>query len=177
MYIALDVYYYADGAATAVAVCFEGNGADVLQTFVKQVSDTAPYEPGAFYKRELPCLLELLKEVHKNKIDAIIIDGYVFLDEKGSFGLGGYLWEALGKNIPVIGVAKTSYRGNKPYAMKITRGLSKSPLYISAVGTEPAAAAEFIQNMKGSYRMPEILKYVDGLTRAGKEMKNVEFEK
>lgn len=34
-----------------------------------------PYEPGSFYKRELPCILSLLKDIYK-QLDAIVIDGY-----------------------------------------------------------------------------------------------------
>ena len=44
-------------------------------------------EPGQFYKRELPCILELLKQVNPLP-NYIVIDGYVYLggDEKPGLG-------------------------------------------------------------------------------------------
>lgn len=52
-------------------------------------------------------------------------------------GLGAYLYEAL-----------------------------KRPLYITSLGVDLTEAAKLIENLGGSYRIPDILKKVDKLTRS-----------
>ncbi|WP_207420305.1 hypothetical protein [Desertivirga brevis] len=49
------------------------------------------YIPGEFYKRELPGILSLLDKINFELIQAIIIDGFVILNDEGKPGLGGYL--------------------------------------------------------------------------------------
>jgi deoxyribonuclease V len=112
MIAAFDVYYYAD-KAKAVGIVFDHWTAqtptDILVEYLTPIAD---YEPGAFYKRELPCLLALTNQLELNNINAIIVDGYVLLDDTGKFGLGAYLYETLQQKIPIIGVAKTKYLQN-----------------------------------------------------------------
>ena len=50
----------------------------VERAIVKHIDKVAPYEPGAFYKRELPCLMRLLDEVDR-ALEAVVVDGYVTL--------------------------------------------------------------------------------------------------
>mgnify|MGYP001804818063 CR=1 FL=1 len=69
------------------------------------VNNLAPYVPGQFYKRELPGIIEVLKYCTHEEITAIIVDGYVILDDHGKIGLGGHLYKALDRSIPIIGVA------------------------------------------------------------------------
>ena len=49
--------------------------------------------------------------------------------------------------------------------IKVLRGVSKNPLWVSAVGIETNLAAHKIENMHGEHRIPAILKKVDQLTR------------
>ena len=54
------------------------------------------------------CILKLLEE-HKLNPELIIVDGFVYLDQKSKMGLGAYLWQNLadrGLETKVIGVAK-----------------------------------------------------------------------
>lgn len=127
------------------------------------------YIPGEFYKRELPCILKVIEKVNLAELEAIIIDGYVFIDNEKKFGLGGYLWESLNKKLPVIGVAKTSYMGNKDTIVELLRGESKNPLYISSIGIELNKAVELIKSMHGEYRIPTLLKELDKLTKQNYE--------
>jgi deoxyribonuclease V len=69
------------------------------------------------------------------------------------------------KRIPVIGVAKTSFFKNKDTVRELKRGISNSPLYISSIGMELDASVSFIKNMKGDYRMPDILTLLDKRTK------------
>ncbi|MCX5894325.1 MAG: endonuclease V [Proteobacteria bacterium] len=124
-----------------------------------------PYTPGKFYERELPCLLQVLKKV-KVPLDVVVIDGYVWLGEN-SPGLGAYLYCALGKKVPVIGVAKSKFKGSE-HAEKVFRGNSKRPLYITAAGIDPEVATKNTSHMHGTFRIPTLLKKVDFLCRSSK---------
>ena len=53
------------------------------------INDVADYKPGQFYKRELPCILQLLKQLDLNSIGVIIVDGDVFIDNNKTYGFGG----------------------------------------------------------------------------------------
>ena len=108
MILAIDVDYK-ESTATVAGVFFkhwkDSEASDVIVTNMEGICE---YETGAFYKRELPCILKLLDEV-KHPLSCIVVDGYVFLDGISKSGLGKYLYDALGKKIPVIGVAKRSF--------------------------------------------------------------------
>ena len=94
MILAIDVHYKED-YAKSVGVLFQWNDAEPQQLITATRNDVAPYEPGQFYKRELPCIMQLLEQVDLSTLDAIIVDGHVFVDDQKSFGLGGYLYQTL----------------------------------------------------------------------------------
>ncbi len=165
MIIALDVHYR-DGIAKAVALAFPGwQDQEPIRIQESVLTEVAPYEPGQFYKRELPCLLEVLSHFSTSEIDLLIVDGYVILDDEGTYGLGGYLFDAFDQQIPVIGVAKRSFKDNSRHVVEVYRGDSQNPLFISAVGVELALAAEWIKGMHGSYRLPDLLRILDQRTK------------
>ncbi len=96
---------YRDGHAVAACVTFSAWGAAAPeQERTARVDGVAPYEPGAFYKRELPCLLAVLEGV---AADVVVVDGYVQLDG-GRPGLGAHLHAALA-GPAVVGVAKSAF--------------------------------------------------------------------
>jgi deoxyribonuclease V len=163
MIAAVDVCY-SETAATAGGVLFthwsSKQPARELLEFIEQVE---PYEPGSFYKRELPCLLKLLEPV-KDRAETIIVDGYVWLGPHSRSGLGAHLYEALAKKVPVIGVAKSVFRG-ATNAEAVLRGRSLRPLYVTAAGMDPVVAARNILGMHGPHRIPSLLKRVDQLCR------------
>ncbi|MEO7729694.1 MAG: endonuclease V [Kofleriaceae bacterium] len=70
------------------------------------IEDVLPYEPGGFYKRELPCWLALLAHARAAGIvpDLLVVDGYACFGP-GRPALGEHLVQATGT--PVVGVAKT----------------------------------------------------------------------
>lgn len=164
MFACTDVDYRMDDSARAAAVFFE-SWADEKPALerVERLANVAPYQAGQFYQRELPCLLAVL-DGHLQGLNAVIIDGYVTLDTAGRSGLGQHLFEALGGQIPVIGVAKTAFQGS-PHAAQVLRGTSQTPLYITAAGTGVQEAAQHIREMHGAHRMPTLLKRVDRLCR------------
>ncbi len=165
MILAIDVHYKVEYAKTIVLL-FENWQSLTYSEIVEVNSNTvAEYIPGEFYKRELPCILEALNQIDSNKIEAIIIDGYVYIDDNMQLGLGGHLHQALDFKIPVIGVAKTSFKNNKNSVIEVFRGESKKPLYVSAIGYDHNKAAQNIQQMYGEYRLPYLLKLMDQKTK------------
>lgn len=162
--LAIDVYYR-DEHAKAVGLLFR-DWTDDAPLDIKSVVVNAvlPYEPGNFYKRELPCILALLALFDMTTIDTLIVDGYVYLNDEGKPGLGAHLYETLRQKITVVGVAKTSFHDNARHVVTVTRQ-SKNPLFVSAVGTRVEVAAENVRRMHGSFRMPTLLKMLDQETR------------
>ncbi len=161
MMAAFDVHYSEQAVASAAAVLFHRySDAAPADTCTHLHQGAADYVSGQFYKRELPCLLELIKRI-RHPLDKMIIDGYVMHDDGP--GLGKCLYTALGSRIPVIGVAKSEYRG--ACAVEVLRGKSRRPLFITAVGIDAMEAADRIRQMHGSHRIPTLLKMVDQLAR------------
>jgi exodeoxyribonuclease-5/deoxyribonuclease V len=97
--------------------------------------------------------------------DVIVVDGFVFLDDEGKFGLGGHLFESMSVKLPVIGVAKSNFATIAALKRAVYRGESKKPLYVTAIGMDLDEAAENIGNMAGTYRMPDLLKILDLKTK------------
>ncbi|SNR17429.1 Deoxyinosine 3'endonuclease (Endonuclease V)-like protein [Tenacibaculum jejuense] len=165
MILAFDTYYF-DNKAKTVCVSFN-KITDAEPTEIKDeiIKDVPEYEPGSFYKRELPCILSLLKKYNLEEVELIIVDGYAILNNEGKLGLGGYLYEELNKTIPVIGVAKSQFNVENKFAKELFRGESKKPLYVSAIGLDLKEAYNAIKDMDGNYRMPTLLKVLDTKTR------------
>ena len=165
MKIVIDVGYD-ENKANAASLSFE-NWADSSPTDSKKIllENIADYEPGKFYLRELPCILESLNQYDLDKMDTIIIDGFVWLNSEKKPGLGAHLFEKLEHKIPIIGVAKRKFHGENVFMKMIKRGESKNPLFITAEGIEVNEAAELIKNMHGVFRIPTLLKAVDQLSR------------
>ncbi len=165
MYIAIDVHYR-EKIAKVVSIEFDQwEDKEPTKINIIDIEGVADYEPGAFYKRELPCILKILKESDLTKVKAIIVDGYVILNDDKKAGLGMYLYNELGKKIPVIGVAKTSFHNNKKYVEAVFRGESKKPIYITSIGTDLVAAAKDIKGMHGDFRMPTLFTILDRNTK------------
>lgn len=163
MILAIDVHYKS-GYAKCVGVLFKWNDDSYSKKIEVNVKDFADYEPGQFYKRELPCLLEVIEQCNLNEIEIIVVDGHVYTSED-CFGLGGHLFNKLDKQIPVIGVAKNGFSKNKNRVQELLRGESKKPLFISSIGIELSRAVNYIKNMSGTYRMPTILSQLDTITK------------
>lgn len=164
MLLAIDVHYR-NNTTKAVGVLFNWNDKEPKETVIAFIDNVEDYIPGEFYKRELPCLLKIIDKIDICQLEAIIIDGYVYIDNEKNYGLGGILWETLNKQIPIIGVAKTSFYKNKETVIAVTRGESIKPLFVSAIGFDLNLAALNIKQMFGAYRIPDVLKQLDTETK------------
>jgi deoxyribonuclease V len=163
MIACLDVDYR-DDAGFAGCVMFPAWTAERPSSeTVVRVEAVEPYRPGQFYRRELPCLMAVLGAVDPQP-EVVVIDGYVWLGDEDDPGLGAHLHRAIGGRAAVVGVAKTKFLRSR-VAREVLRGSSRSPLYVTATGMDPDEAASHVREMHGPYRIPTLLKRVDGLCR------------
>lgn len=165
MIVALDVDYGPARARAAAVAAPSCAAAPDLERVLELPGPPADYEPGQFWRRELPPLLALLRahEAALAPLELLLVDGHAWL-APGQPGLGARLHEALGGRVPVIGVAKTAFRGS-PDAAHVLRGESQAPLFVTAVGLDQALAAEHVRRLHGPHRLPTLLKRVDALAR------------
>lgn len=166
MILAFDTYYFKNKAKTVCLAFKEWTSSDAFVIYSEILEDIEEYIPGEFYKRELPCILSLLKQIKYETIEAIIVDGFVYLDDANKLGLGGHLYQALNSSIPVIGVAKTNFLTIEKNKRPLMRGESKNPLFVTAIGIDLDTAAAHIASMAGNYRIPKLLKELDTQTRS-----------
>lgn len=164
MIVATDVHYLPDGSARAAAVGFL-DWPDASPALIRSepIAEVAGYQPGRFFLRELPCLLAVLAALPQTP-DIVLVDGYVTLGAEGRDGLGAHLFAALGGRVPVIGVAKTRFRGT-PASAELLRGRSRHPLYVTARGLPRETALAAIGAMHGPYRLPTLLRLTDAAAR------------
>lgn len=158
---ALDVDYRPDAAVTACVLFETWSEEHVLESYTVTSPAAAEYAPGAFYMRELPCLLAALARCPAPP-STIVIDGHVWLGPDRP-GLGAHLHRALGEATPVVGVAKNPFRGAP--AREVLRGDSRRPLFVTAIGMSADEAAAHVQAMHGPHRVPTLLRRVDQLCR------------
>ena len=162
MIAALDVQYDNNDAVAGMVVFSTWSDRTPVERIRYEMSDCVPYEPGQFYKRELPVLLQTLKQTG-SCLQTVIVDGYVDLGG-GRHGLGRHLFDALNGETSVVGVAKTRFEGNE-CAIEVFRGASTRPLFVTAAGCTTQEAARRVKAMHGANRMPTLLKMVDSIAR------------
>lgn len=164
----LDVGYRSSGARAACVLANSWQDDIAVGSYIADIASVAEYEPGQFFRRELPCLMEVLRRLPLQPV-AVVIDGYVWLPSRGRAGLGAHLYEALGRRIPVIGIAKTAFAGAEVSkdVVKVLRGNSKRPLFVTAVGVDLEQAAGWVKSMSGAHRMPALMAAADRLSRTG----------
>ena len=162
MKVCLDVQYTNNQALTAAILFKDWTDSTATRAMTLPIADVLEYEAGAFFKRELPCLLAILETIPE-PLEYILVDSFVFLDQGFKHGLGARLYMALEQKIPVIGVAKTDFLGAP--SIPILRGVSKQALFVSSIGCDTNQAALWVQQMHGAHRIPTLLKAVDSLAR------------
>jgi deoxyribonuclease V len=161
--VAVDVHYLADGGARAAAVAAGDAGfSELVAEWSVLVPQVLPYQPGEFYRRELPAVRAVLAGVRG--LALLVVDGYADLDPEGRPGLGAHAHAEFG--VPVIGVAKTRFR-TASHAVEVRRGRSERPLFVTAAGMPVAAAAGLVRRMAGPFRIPDALRRADALARTG----------
>lgn len=160
----LDAAYSDTASAAACATATGWEAANPLGEFTHRDGPAADYQPGEFYKRELPLLLSVLNMLPSTP-DIIVIDGYVWLGVEDRKGLGAHLFDTLGGKCAVVGVAKTKFHGASYWAAEVRRGASDSPLYLTTAGMPLNEAAAAVKQMHGAHRIPTLLGRADHLAR------------
>jgi len=163
MILAVDVHYSENSAVVAGVVFKSWQDEDSQKEYVSLMDEVADYEPGKFFKRELPCILKLIEDYHL-KPKCIVVDGFVFLDDFSKAGLGKHLFDALNGEVSVIGIAKKRYK-DIDSQFEVYRGDSRRPLYVTAVGIETQQAKRNVVTMHGNNRLPTLIKRVDQICR------------
>lgn len=162
MFAATDVHYLpVSGARAALVMANDATFSSIVSEETVLVPAVAPYQPGEFYRRELPPLRAVLANAIA-AVELLVIDGYVDLDPNGRPGLGAHAHEEFG--VPVIGVAKTGF-ATAVHALPVLRGRSARPLFVTAAGIPAADAADLVRTMAGEFRLPDALRRVDALAR------------
>lgn len=165
--VVTDVAYRDDVGCAAAVVTDRWQSQFATEVHAALRTPVAPYVPGEFRDRELPCLTAVLDGLRP---EVVLVDGYVWLDADGRKGLGAWLYEAIG--VPVVGVAKTAFHGS-PHARHVLRGQSRVPLYVTAVGIDPDEAAAGVAAMHGAHRLPTLLTLADHTARGGQSVRFV----
>ena len=142
MKIILDVHYGSNQASVAGVQFRHWSDSRPHRIETAIISGTTEYVPGQFYKRELPCLLKLLRGIAA-RFEAIVIDGYVHLRPPLEKGLGAHLADALAYPVVILGVAKNPLKSAHRF-LPIHRGRSRKPLFISSLGIPTALRGKAI---------------------------------
>ena len=162
----LDVDYRNDHARAACVLINSWADSSPAATYIADVNEVHPYEPGRFYLRELPCLMAVVRLLPVNP-EILVVDGYVWLGADRRPGLGAYLHAATG-NTAVAGIAKTKFRGMSGSQLMalVYRGQARNPLYVTAVGLGLNEVASGVGGMHGTYRIPDMVRLTDHLARS-----------
>ena len=172
--IALDTYYYEDIAKTVGVIFNDWSDKKPLDIISSWTTQFDPYIPGEFWKRELPCIVNLLDLLNLDDFSIFIVDGFVdVLDEKLGItkpGLGRKLEEKY-PDKEVIGVAKSKFGKTEKISAKIQRGPRGSRyLYVQACKMNNKEAGKIIYTMYGEYKLPEMLRILDKETKKEREL-------
>jgi len=152
----------ASAAACVMAAGWESGAA--ISEFTHRDGPAADYQPGEFYRRELPLIVSVLAMLPR-KPDTVVIDGYVWLGVEGRKGLGAHLHEALNAGSAIVGIAKTKFEGASYWAARVLRGSSENPVFVTAAGLAIEEAVAGVKRMHGEHRIPTLAGRADRLAR------------
>ena len=152
--------------AYAAAVAFEAwESPEPTHTFLSRVAEREKAVRGELDLRDVPCILQLLRE-HALAPELIVIDGFVHLDTHETPGPGWHLHHALGGQVAVLGVSKSTTSG-LPAQFEVMREEETRPLIVTCIGIDLGAAKARLRAMHGRKRVPTLLKLAARQAKAG----------
>ena len=167
--LAIDTYYTEENAYTVGVFFSKWDDTEPLKIIKRITKPKYPYVPGEFYKRELPCIMDLLGGVDFDSLSTIIVDGFVRIEKDGEMvsGLGEHLYDEVKDwGISVIGVAKSKFDGCENWSIPIIRKAGSKPLYVQGIGRyTDEMAASLIKGMAGPNKLPILLQRLDRETK------------
>ena len=161
LFLAVDVHYLAESRARAAAVAAADRRFALIAFSGTALAEAGSvYRPGEFYLRELPPLRAVIPR--SGRLVSRSWSTATRTWTPPAARTGAHVHAEFG--VPVIGVAKTRFR-TATHAAQVLRGRSARPLYVTAAGMPVAEAAHLVEEMAGSFRMPDALKLADRLAR------------
>lgn len=156
--------HFEDAQATAAAVAFDAwDAAEATRTYLSRIAHVEPAVRGTLDLRELPCVMQLLRE-HKLEPELILIDGFVHLDADETPGLGQHIFHALGGSVPIVGISKKRLPGLTAQ-FEVMREEETQPLLVTCAGIDIGAAKARLRAMHGRKRLPTLMKLVARLAK------------
>jgi deoxyribonuclease V len=151
--------------AQAAAVAFEAwDAAEATQTYLSRIGQVEPAVRGELDLRELPCVLQLLRE-HRLEPELILLEGFVHLDANETPGLGQHLYQALNGRVPIVGVSKRRLPGLAAQ-IEVMREEETPPLLVTCAGIDIGAAKARLRAMHGRKRVPTLMKLAARLAKS-----------
>ena len=165
-FVFIDASYLHDLAVAGAVVTDSEDPCKNLKKYTSAVKNPCSYEPGSFYKRELPCILKVLEKIEEY-VSVIFVDAYVWLPD-GRPGLGARLYETLKQEKTIIGIAKNSFLTPERAGLvkDVYRGKSKRPLFVSAAGVSLDDAVKMVSRLPGPFRIPSAMKAAHELSKS-----------
>ena len=167
MKLAVSVLYDSAGALAAAVAFDEWDSLEATRSYTSRIEHVEKAVRGEPDLRDLPCLLQLLRE-HALAPDLIVIDGFVHLDAlQTQPGLGQHLHHALGARTAVIGVSKVALPNAQGMSaqFEVLREEESRPLFVTCAGIDLGAAKARLRAMHGKKRIPTLLKLVARLAK------------
>ena len=164
MIIVVDVdYRELSGKGHAAGILCETPYDDRPESIVTAIANhIEEYRPGEFYRRELKCIDAVLEQTDISQIDMMIVDGYADFGTD-TMSLGASVYEKY--RLPVIGIAKNPFKKCVLADIKVFRGNSLKPLFVTCKGMELEKAKDIVSKMAGEYRIPLLVKAADKAAR------------
>ncbi len=138
---------------------FDSQASKIITAVVENIDK---YQPGQFYRRELRCIDEILRQTDISQLEMIIIDGYADFGTD-ELSLGAYVYRKY--QLPVIGIAKNPFKKCLRNDTEVLRGDSRKPLFVTCQGMKNEKAKDIVRNMAGLYRLPELVRIADHSAR------------
>ena len=82
----VDVDYKGAGARASCVLTESWEAESPTSTYIRDIEAVEPYEPGNFYRRELPCIVSVLRMLPLLP-EIVVVDGYVWLSSADRSGL------------------------------------------------------------------------------------------
>lgn len=163
MKLIVTVQFEGTQATVAAATCDDWDAAEATKTYVLRITPVDPPVRGPLDLRALPGVMQLLRE-HRLAPEIVMLDGFVHLDAHETPGLGQHLHQALGGQVPVIGVSRKGLPGLTAQ-YEVLREDEAPPLWVTCAGLDLGAAKARLRAMHGRKRLPTLLKLVARLAK------------
>ena len=157
MKLVMDVHFEGDTARVAAVAFDDWAAAEGTRNYALAIAHVDKPPKGETDLRALPWFVQLL-DANRLQPEVIVLDGFVHLDAQDTPGLGRRLHDTLGGRVAVIGVSKSTFKGDTPDQFCIFREDETPPLVITCEGIDLGAAKARIRMMHGRKRLPTLMK-------------------